>query len=65
MRYISSVRPAREAVEAAVRAAIGHHSMAYESATGAFIGWFSLWPSAPQERELGYRLRRAMWGARH
>lgn len=29
---------------------------------GEFVGWFSLRPSGPGERELGYRLRQAAWG---
>lgn len=28
----------------------------------AFVGWFSLWPQAPEVAELGYRLRRDAWG---
>lgn len=38
---------------------------AIEKATGEFLGWFHLRPdehSAPDEPELGYRLRRAAWG---
>ncbi len=31
-------------------------------ADGEFIGWFALRPSAPDEAELGYRLRRCAWG---
>lgn len=32
----------------------------YES--GAFVGWFCLWPDSEDVAELGYRLRRADWG---
>lgn len=38
---------------------------AIEKASGAFIGWFHLRPraeGAPDEPELGYRLRAASWG---
>ena len=38
---------------------------AIEKATGAFLGWFHFRPAAgaaPDEPELGYRLRRAAWG---
>ena len=38
---------------------------AYETAGGAFIGWFCLRPERagpPDEAELGYRLRQAAWG---
>lgn len=38
---------------------------AEEKATGAFLGWFHLRPhsdGAPDEPELGYRLRREAWG---
>lgn len=38
---------------------------AVEKTTGEFLGWFSLGPPAgvaPDEAELGYRLRRAAWG---
>jgi RimJ/RimL family protein N-acetyltransferase len=36
-----------------------------ERSRGAFIGWFHLWPAkggAPDEPELGYRLKRSAWG---
>jgi RimJ/RimL family protein N-acetyltransferase len=35
---------------------------ARRTATGAFVGWFCLWPENEQVAELGYRLRRAEWG---
>jgi RimJ/RimL family protein N-acetyltransferase len=38
---------------------------AVDRATGGFLGWFHLRPApgdAPDEVELGYRLRRAAWG---
>lgn len=30
--------------------------------SGAFVGWFCLWPEVGNVAELGYRLRRAEWG---
>ncbi|RJL31776.1 GNAT family N-acetyltransferase [Bailinhaonella thermotolerans] len=37
---------------------------ATEKATGRFLGWFELCPKDdPEVPELGYRLRRAAWGA--
>ena len=38
--------------------------LAHDAETGAFLGWFGLDSdtSPPDERELGYRLRRAAWG---
>ena len=30
--------------------------------SGAFVGWFCLWPEDDALAELGYRLRRAEWG---
>ena len=35
---------------------------ARRSASGAFVGWFCLWPGSVMEAELGYRLRREAWG---
>lgn len=35
---------------------------ARHTATGAFVGWFCLWPEDGRVAELGYRLRRAEWG---
>ncbi len=31
--------------------------------SGAFVGWFCLWPDSETQAELGYRLRRTEWGA--
>ena len=36
--------------------------MGYERATGDFVGWYALIPHEPDEYEIGYRLRREMWG---
>jgi len=35
---------------------------ARRTATGAFVGWFCLWPESESLAELGYRLRRLEWG---
>jgi RimJ/RimL family protein N-acetyltransferase len=35
---------------------------ARRTATGAFVGWFCLWPESERLAELGYRLRRLEWG---
>lgn len=64
MRYITGGRPTpRAEVEATVARSLGHRWLAYERATGGFVGWFGLRPTDdPDERELGYRLRREAWG---
>jgi RimJ/RimL family protein N-acetyltransferase len=35
---------------------------ARRTASGAFVGWFCLWPESEGVAELGYRLRRMDWG---
>lgn len=35
---------------------------AVEKSSGAFVGWFSLYDSGTGVAELGYRLKRTMWG---
>lgn len=35
---------------------------AIEKVSGAFVGWFSLWDGGDGTADLGYRLRRAIWG---
>ena len=35
---------------------------ARHTGSGAFAGWFCLWPEGDQIAELGYRLRRTDWG---
>jgi RimJ/RimL family protein N-acetyltransferase len=63
MRYTLHGRPSTlDEVEAMVRARIGARWMGYERATGEFVGWYALIPHEPGEYEIGYRLRRAMWG---
>jgi RimJ/RimL family protein N-acetyltransferase len=63
MRHITGGRPSsRDEVDAIVRASLGHRWVAFERADGAFVGWFGLRPTGPEEYELGYRLRRDRWG---
>ena len=45
-----------------VRDRIGARWMGYERSTGDFVGWYALLPHEPGEYEIGYRLRREMWG---
>ncbi|MBP1859550.1 GNAT family N-acetyltransferase [Rhizobium herbae] len=35
---------------------------ARRTTSGAFVGWFCLWPEGERLAELGYRLRREDWG---
>lgn len=63
MRFLTGGRAStRDEVSELVSRAIGHRWIATEQATGDFVGWYALWPTAPRELELGYRLRRAHWG---
>ena len=63
MRYVTGGRSTpRAEMEATLRGSLGHRWMAFEREQDAFVGWFGLRPSAPAERELGYRVRRAAWG---
>jgi RimJ/RimL family protein N-acetyltransferase len=62
MRFISGGEPtAPGEAERIVRRSLGHRWVAFEQATDAFIGWFGLRPSDPDQRELGYRLRQEAW----
>jgi RimJ/RimL family protein N-acetyltransferase len=62
-QYIDGGQPVvRADVEAAALAALGHRWMAFDRQDDAFVGWFGARPTGPDERELGYRLRRAAWG---
>jgi RimJ/RimL family protein N-acetyltransferase len=63
MRYTLHGRPSTlEEVQFQIGHRMGHRWMAYERATGEFVGWCALIPAEPGEYEVGYRLRRAMWG---
>ncbi len=63
MRYISGGRAStREEIEQIVREVRGTRWTATLLDSGMFVGWFSLRSSGPAEFELGYRLRRTMWG---
>ena len=62
-RYISGGKPTpRDEAARIVERALGHRWIASDRATGEFVGWLGLRPSAGRDRELGYRLRRAAWG---
>jgi RimJ/RimL family protein N-acetyltransferase len=39
-----------------------HVWTARRTTSGAFVGWFCLWPESETLAELGYRLRRMEWG---
>lgn len=39
-----------------------HVWTARRNASGAFVGWFCLWPDSATLAELGFRLRRQDWG---
>ncbi len=63
MRYISGGKPSSRAeTERIVLQTLGHRWLGFERDTGAFVGWFGIRPSTAKSRELGYRLRREMWG---
>jgi RimJ/RimL family protein N-acetyltransferase len=63
MRYLTGGRatPLAE-VERMIAVEGPNRWAAFTRAEGMFVGWFALRPSAPDEYELGYRLRRAAWG---
>ena len=64
MRFISGGAPTpRHEAEGIVRRSLRHRWIASDP-SGAFVGWFALRLSDDRgrERELGYRLRRAVWG---
>src|SRR5690349_9299216 len=63
MRFINGGRPTqRDEAARIVERSQGHRWVAFERDGDAFVGWFGLRPSAPHQRELGYRLRRVFWG---
>ena len=57
-------RAARRGGSRSSSASLGHRWIAYDRATGDFVGWFGHAPVGPTSatRELGYRLRRDAWG---
>jgi RimJ/RimL family protein N-acetyltransferase len=63
MRFLTGGVPnSRAYVTERVQRSLGHRWIAFERATGAFIGWFGLEPFPDGARELGYRLRKDAWG---
>jgi RimJ/RimL family protein N-acetyltransferase len=63
MRFLTGGEPSSRAhVTERVARSLGHRWIAYERATGAFIGWFALRLTSDGVRELGYRLRKGAWG---
>jgi RimJ/RimL family protein N-acetyltransferase len=63
MRFINGGLPvAREEIVEAVHEHLGHRWLAFEQSTDAVVGWFALVPTGNDERELGYRMHRSMWG---
>jgi RimJ/RimL family protein N-acetyltransferase len=63
MRYISGGKPtSRAEAERIVKMSLGHRWLGFDKITEEFIGWFGIRPSTATSRELGYRLRRSMWG---
>jgi RimJ/RimL family protein N-acetyltransferase len=63
MRYINGGHPTpRSEIERRIRQTDGYLYVALDRASDEFVGWFSIRRTAPDERELGYRLRRASWG---
>jgi RimJ/RimL family protein N-acetyltransferase len=63
MQFINGGVPStRRDVAERLRTADGWLFVAVERSTDEFVGWFSIRPTSPSERELGYRLRRARWG---
>jgi len=63
MRFISGGKPSsRPETERIVQRALRHRWLGFERETDEFVGWFGIRPSTANSRELGYRLRREMWG---
>jgi RimJ/RimL family protein N-acetyltransferase len=63
MRYISGGEPTlRAEAERIVQRSLGHRWFGFDSATDEFVGSFGIRPSSAKSRELGYRLRKTMWG---
>ncbi len=68
MRFINGGEPApREEVEREYRERLARDGYwaALERSTGEFLGWFALHPTeggGPEGYELGYRIKRSVWG---
>jgi RimJ/RimL family protein N-acetyltransferase len=63
MRFLTGGRPTpRDDVIEIIRETLGWRWVALSLSTVEFLGWFALHPTAAAEYELGYRLRRAVWG---
>jgi RimJ/RimL family protein N-acetyltransferase len=63
MRFISGGKPSsRPETERIVQRSLGHRWLGFVRETDEFVGWFGIRPSTAKSRELGYRLRREMWG---
>jgi RimJ/RimL family protein N-acetyltransferase len=72
MRYLTGHATPRDEIEQKVLpgmlAVYARHPglgtfAAHEKATGEFVGWFGLQPTAtPRTLDVGYRLRRQVWG---
>jgi RimJ/RimL family protein N-acetyltransferase len=64
MRYINGGKvSSRAEVEDIVGKRSGHRWAAFLAADGDFVGWFGMRPAGLRTYDLGYRLRRAHWGA--
>ena len=62
MRYITG-RPSRmEEVVGELEQALGTRWLAFDRATGEFVGWVGAVPTSDGEYDVGWRLRRAAWG---
>ncbi len=63
MRYISGGKPtSRAQAERILQRSVGHRWLGFERATEEIVGWFGIRLWTAKSRELGYRLRREMWG---
>jgi RimJ/RimL family protein N-acetyltransferase len=68
MRYLSGTPTPREVLERDIlptfltyRGDLGFYAV-IEKAGGTFVGWIGLRPTTDRAAELGYRLRRPVWG---
>ena len=62
MRFINGGRPTpRAEIRDQLIPSAGYWA-AEAAPSGEFLGWFHFQPAAPGQTDLGYRLRRAIWG---